>query len=194
MTLPSIASIHISTRRPCSCPWRTERGQRLIYSFRSLSGVTCSFSLPHPFSLTGPHIPLSPHGPRKSSRAEKYRRNLTAHSHPSLSSIPPSHLEWSIGKGKTVDQLEAECTCHCLLFLSVYGMDICANILLCSPFATQGSILWSSSFLLPGYPTSTNGHMGSPLHVCHSPLPSRYVLTESPSSVFPCYYLTRKDV
>jgi hypothetical protein len=53
-------------------------------------------------------------------------------------------------------------------------------------FATQGSIFWSSSFLLPGYPTSTNGHMDSPLHVCHDPSPSFPAFTEY---LFPVSFL-----
>ena len=87
MTLPSITSIRTSTRRPCSYPWRTERGQCLIYSFRSLSGFTCSFSFPHPFSLTGPLNPLSS-WPSK----VKSSRKVPAKSHRRHRALPPKSL------------------------------------------------------------------------------------------------------
>src|SRR5229473_1942969 len=52
----------------------------------------------------------------------------------------------------------------------------------------------SSSFLLPGYPTFLNGHMDSPLHVCHRPFPSLCAFMKSLYSLFPLYCPTRKVV
>ncbi len=95
-------------RTACYSSWRTERGH-----YMAPEGASRPL-LPNP---TSPSIRCS-HATRKSS-VVKQSNLTTAVYHPRFPSLPPPRLEWAVGKGKTVDQLEAECTCNCLLFLSV---------------------------------------------------------------------------
>jgi hypothetical protein len=180
---------------------RTERGR--LYTLSTLAVPL--FPSPHPFFLTGSlnHLPSWPSKvkPRQTVLPKSYRAPPLMFPTTTVPSTIVSGVVWQ----ERTDGGSAGSRVHVpfsTLHVSQSSLDVWQRIyarymrarIICSRFATQGSILWSSSSLLPGYPTSTNGHMGSRLHVRHDPLSSLSAFTEYLSSLFPRYCLTRKDV